>query len=106
MIRPVVHILLHVLVPAAVAKRWFGDDWRRSFALMLATMIVDVDHLLAEPIYAPNRCSVGFHPLHTWGPIAVYVGLCFHPKTRVIGVGLVIHMLLDGIDCGWMGFAG
>tara|TARA_B110000037_G_C16997167_1_gene455563 strand:+ start:483 stop:803 length:321 start_codon:yes stop_codon:yes gene_type:complete len=105
MIRSTAHILLHFIVPAAVAKRWFRGDWQRSFAIMIATMVVDLDHLLADPIYAPNRCSVSFHPLHTWGPIAIYASLCFHPKTRLVGLGLMIHMLLDGIDCIWMGLA-
>ena len=97
---------LHFVVPAAVAKRWFSDNWQRSFTIMIATMIVDLDHLLADPIYAPNRCSVGFHPLHTWGPIALYSALLLHQKTRLIGLGLIIHMLLDGVDCVWMGLAG
>ena len=106
MLRSILHLALHVAVPAAVAKRWYSDSWLRSFTIMMATMAVDLDHLLAEPIYAPNRCSIGFHPLHTWGPIIIYTALCLSPKTRLIGIGLVIHMILDGMDCVWMGFAG
>lgn len=66
---------------------------------MMATMLVDVDHLLASPIYDSTRCSIGFHPLHGFIPIAIYVIFCTIPKLRYIGVGLVIHMLLDTIDC-------
>ncbi len=66
---------------------------------MMATMAVDIDHLLAEPIYQADRCSIGFHPLHTLYPILLYVLLCLPVKTRAVGVGLVIHMLLDSIDC-------
>ena len=62
-------------------------------------MLVDLDHLLANPVYDAGRCSIGFHPLHSFFPIAIYVGLCFIPKTRLIGIGLVIHMILDSIDC-------
>ena len=36
-----------------------------------ATMLVDLDHLLATPLYNPDRCSLGFHPLHTTLPIIV-----------------------------------
>jgi hypothetical protein len=32
----------------------------------------------------------GFHPLHTWPAILVYVGLLYFPKTRLLGIGLVI----------------
>ncbi len=66
---------------------------------MLATMLVDLDHLLADPIYDPNRCSVGFHPLHSLPAVAVYVGMSLIPKLRLIGIGLVIHMALDSLDC-------
>ena len=60
------------------------------------------DHLLADPIYAPNRCSIGFHPLHTAPAIAVYAGLCVPKRTRLFGIGLIIHIVLDAIDCWWM----
>jgi len=66
---------------------------------MMATMLVDLDHLLASPIYDPARCSIGFHPLHSWLPMALYCLLISNPKTRLIGLGLVIHMLLDSLDC-------
>lgn len=84
---------------------------------MIATMAVDIDHLLAVPIYVPDRCSILFHPLHTAGPMVVY-GLMMlwplgvHLASRVInkrdaiigwlGAGLVIHMVLDALDCLWM----
>lgn len=66
---------------------------------MMATILVDVDHLLAIPIYDSLRCSIGFHPLHQFLAIAVYCVLCFIPKLRLIGIGLVIHILLDSFDC-------
>ncbi len=66
---------------------------------MMSTMLVDLDHLLADPIYDPARCSIGFHPLHGFIPIAIYGLLCLPPRTRLVGIGLVIHMLLDFLDC-------
>ena len=65
----------------------------------MAGMLIDIDHLLASPIYDAGRCSIGFHPLHTWFPIVIYVALTVHPKTRLIGIGLCIHIILDGLDC-------
>lgn len=67
--------------------------------LLIATMLVDLDHFLASPIYDATRCSINFHPLHQWLPIAAYCLLAVVPKTRIIGVGLVIHMFLDSVDC-------
>ena len=66
---------------------------------MMAAMLIDVDHLLAVPVYDPNRCSLGFHPLHGILPIALYAALCLHRRTRLVGLGLVIHIALDAIDC-------
>ncbi len=66
---------------------------------MLCGMLIDVDHLLANPIYDPGRCSIGFHPLHTWLPMIIYVALAAYPKTRLIGLGLSIHIALDALDC-------
>jgi len=71
----------------------------KSWLIMMATMAVDLDHLLAVPIYDPNRCSIGYHPLHSYYAIGLYVILLFFPKTRIVGVGLVIHMILDYLDC-------
>jgi len=93
------HIALHFLAPALIAVLFFPKLWRIAFVVMLATLLVDVDHLLADPIYEPNRCSIGFHPLHKLWFIFLYVTLCFIPKTRFVGIGLVIHMALDSMDC-------
>lgn len=99
------HLILHVVVPVLVAAVFYRDGWRRAALLMLATMIVDADHLLANPIYDPDRCSIGFHPLHTWPAIIVYVLLFALPRlpraVHLIGLGLLIHMALDAIDCGF-----
>ena len=102
MSRPILHLILHVLVPGAVARLAFADRWRRAWLLMLLTMVVDLDHLLATPVYDPDRCGIGFHPLHSSAAIGVYCILALIPASRVVGVGLLIHMLLDGIDCAFM----
>jgi len=64
-------------------------------------MLVDLDHLLANPIYDPNRCSIQFHPLHTYYAIVVYIAMLFTKKTRVIAIGLLMHMIADQLDC-WL----
>lgn len=74
----------------------------RAWLVMVSTMVVDLDHLLAHPIYDPNRISLGFHPLHAWALQPVYLLLAIWPRTRLVGLGLVLHMLLDGTDALWM----
>lgn len=110
------HILSHFAVPATVAWLVYRSGWQFAFAVLIGTMLVDVDHLLATPIYDPERCSIGFHPLHTWPAIAAYVGALSLPlaqagtldpatlskRGRVIhlaGLGLLIHMALDWSVC-------
>jgi hypothetical protein len=93
------HVVLHIAVPGLVAALLLRPRWIRAWVVMLATMIVDLDHLFATPVYDPGRCSIGFHPLHTALPIAAYAVLGAYRPTRLVGVGLLIHMTLDGIDC-------
>jgi hypothetical protein len=93
------HILLHFIVPLIIGTLFFKKNWRKAYLIMMATMLVDLDHLLATPIYDAARCSIGFHPLHTIIPIGIYVIASLFPKTRTIGIGLIIHMILDAIDC-------
>ena len=100
--RAMVHLLLHVLVPIVIALWFYRSRWRFAALIMIATMLVDLDHLLATPLYDPNRCSIGFHPLHTWIAILAYVLLLGFARTRLIGIGLLVHMALDGLDCAWM----
>ncbi len=69
---------------------------------MIATMLVDIDHLLASPIYSPNRCSINFHILHTYYAIGIYAVLFYFKKFRIISVGLLFHMFTDFIDCLFM----
>ncbi len=69
---------------------------------MIATMLVDLDHLLANPVFAPHRCSINFHVLHSYYAIGVYFILLYFKKLRIIAIGLLFHMLTDFIDCLFM----
>ncbi|NQV14274.1 hypothetical protein HQ531_02365 [bacterium] len=105
--RALLHIVAHFAIPALIAPslaKWFKPvrKWSYYWILMSATILIDLDHLIADPIYDPLRCSIGFHPLHTFWAVGIYLMLLIPEKTRVIAVGLLVHMLLDGIDCGMM----
>ena len=100
--RPFIHLTLHFIVPALVACKFYLNRWKWAFLVLVGTMVVDIDHLLADPVFDPNRCGVGFHPLHSYPAIVVYLGLLAIPKLRLVALGLVIHMALDGVDCVWM----
>lgn len=101
-----IHILLHVIVPFTTARLAGTEGWRSRFLWMLAGMVIDLDHLLADPIYDPDRCSIGFHPLHGWVAAAIYLALIAIPRwwTRAFGLGALWHLAVDYGDCvmqGW-----
>ena len=66
---------------------------------ILLSNFIDIDHLLAKPIYDPARCGINFHPLHSVYLLPLYILSLLHPKLRYVGVGIILHILLDWIDC-------
>lgn len=104
-LKPVVHYSLHFLAPGLIAFVFFRKEWKRAWLIMMATMVVDADHLLASPIFDSGRCSINYHPLHSYAAIAVYFMLLLFPKTRIIAVGLIFHMFTDWQDCHWHEFS-
>jgi len=94
-----IHIILHLAIPAAVARLAYADRLVKAWLLMMSAMLIDLDHLLANPIYDPHRCSIGFHPLHTIPAILVYSVCLFVPRLRLIAIGLLIHIGVDTSDC-------
>lgn len=102
MIQSVVHYGIHFVIPVIVALLFFKSNWKIAYLIMMATMVIDLDHLLAIPIFNTNRCSINFHPLHSYIAIAIYLILPFFKRTRLIGLGLMIHILADTADCLFM----
>ena len=101
MLQTIVHYSLHFIFPGLIAWTFFRKKWKKAWLIMIATMLVDLDHLLADPIFDPDRCSIGFHPLHSYYAIVVYIILLYFPKARIVAVGLLFHMLTDFQDCLW-----
>jgi len=101
MLQPIIHYSIHFGLPLSIAILFFKDYWLKAYAIMFLGMLIDLDHLLANPIFDPNRCSINFHPLHSYYAIGVYLILLLPKKTRLIGLGLVIHIIADSADC-WL----
>ena len=103
---PIIHYGFHFLMPFAIARLVFGRErWLVAAVLMIAANIIDADHLLATPIFDPNRCSIGFHPLHSW-PAAVGYGLALLVpswKVRAFALGCLWHLATDSLDCTLQG---
>jgi hypothetical protein len=101
MLQTIVHYGIHFLVPIIVALLCFRKNWKIAAFIMLCGIVIDLDHVLATPIFDPTRCSINFHPLHSYYAIGVYVFLFLLKKTRLIGLALLIHIIADQVDC-WM----
>jgi hypothetical protein len=95
-----IHYFLHFGFPLFFALVFFKKDWKKVYLILIATMLVDLDHLFADPIFQANRCSINFHFLHSYYAMLLYVVLLFFRRPfNIIGIGLLFHMFTDYIDC-------
>ena len=102
MLQSVLHYGIHFGLPLLIALFFFKNIWLKAYLILIAGIFIDLDHLLASPIFDANRCSINFHPLHTYYAMIIYVILTFFKKTRLIGLGLCIHIIADYVDCSFM----
>lgn len=99
MVRFIAHYGIHFIAPIFIAYYFYKENRFWICILLLLGIIIDLDHVLADPMFDPNRCSINFHPLHSYLAIAVYLILFIFKKTRVIGLALLLHILADTVDC-------
>lgn len=99
-LRTLVHYGLHFLFPLLLALVFYRKEWKKAYGLLLLTMLVDLDHLFATPIFDPHRGSIGFHLLHSYPLIGLYfLGLVLgRGWTRWVFFGLLLHMATDFQD--------
>ncbi|MDG1462000.1 MAG: DUF6122 family protein [Gammaproteobacteria bacterium] len=100
--RHIIHYGCHLLLPFFLAYCFWKEHWRQAGMIMLATMLIDLDHLLADPMFDANRCSINFHSLHTAWAATAYGLLLAVPswKWRAVGLGCLLHLVADALDCG------
>jgi hypothetical protein len=79
-------------------------NWIRAGLVIAAGNLIDLDHLLANPIFDPNRCSIGFHLLHGWEAAVIYLLMLGVPKwwVRAFALGALWHLAVDYGDCVMM----
>ena len=94
-----IHYGLHFVFTAFIAYLFYKKEWKKVYFIFLLAMLIDLDHLLANPIFDANRCSINFHPLHTYYAIGIYIIGLFFKKTRIVALGLLLHIFADFVDC-------
>ena len=93
-----------LLLPAFLArvrclKQLENFDIEPQFVMFLH-LVNQYSKKLSNPIYQADRCSINFHPLHSYYAIALYFIMSFFRKPfNIIGIGLVLHMISDFTDC-------
>ena len=103
MFRFLMHYGIHFLVPIGIAFFFYKEHKIKIAIILLAGIVIDLDHLFANPIFDPMRCSINFHPLHSYWAVLIYVLMLFIKKTRIWGVAFLIHMMADMVDCLFIG---
>lgn len=52
--RNILHYGCHFLVPVLFAWLFWRQHWKAAAMIMIATMVMDADHLLADPVFDPT----------------------------------------------------
>ena len=99
MVRFIAHYGIHFIVPLFIAFYFYKENRFWVAIILLSGILIDIDHVVAHPMFDPNRCSINFHPLHSYWAITFYVILFMFKRTRVIGLALLLHILADTVDC-------
>ncbi len=101
------HAIIHILSYGTIwliALYFLKPKWRSKESLIIFVSIflasvIDIDHVLATPIYDPLRCSIGFHPLHSYWILPLYLAGTLFQKTRWFCLGVITHLTVDAIAC-------
>ena len=104
-LQPILHYGGHWLAPFLIAALLWNQNWRRAGLVIASANLIDLDHLLADPIFDPDRCSIGFHLLHGWEAALAFTFMLAVPRwwCRAFGVGALWHLAVDYGDCMMQG---
>lgn len=100
-LQPLLHYGGHWLAVFVIAAILWRERWLRAGAVLASANLIDLDHLLADPVFDPERCSIGFHALHGWEAALVYLLMLGAPRwwIRALGLGALWHLAVDYGDC-------
>lgn len=97
--KALLHYGIHLLLPVVIGFIFYRERPLEASLILLGGLLIDLDHLLASPIFDPWRCSINFHPLHSYWAIVIYTVLLLFRKSRIFGIALMIHIFADLTDC-------
>ncbi len=96
------HLAIDALVALGLDKSGVLKITTLDWILIFASNLVDIDHLWSRPIYKAGRNSFKTHFIHkNWLVVsAVAILMLFWRPLIFLGVGLILHFVLDLIDVG------
>ncbi len=94
-----IHIISNLVLIAIISFFDKKTPFKKIFLLVILSNFIDLDHIVANPVYDPSRCSINFHPLHSWYLFPVYLVGIFLKKYKYLFYGIILHLILDKIDC-------
>ena len=91
LIKPLIHYAFHFIVPVFIARALFKDNWVKAYLLMLATTLIDLDHLVASPIFAASylmakRLSFKESSMVIVGMLSLFVSMAQIPMVLLVWV--------------------
>lgn len=95
----IIHLIANVILYFIIIKTQKGVSAKFVAISVFASHLIDIDHLLANPLYDPNRCSINFHPLHSWYMFPIYIIGSVYGKYKYFFWAVLVHLGLDLIDC-------
>ncbi len=65
--------------------------------LVIGANLIDLDHLFSRPIYHPRRNPFKVHFFHrNWKWVTAFsIGMLFLPAIFFLGIGILVHFILD-----------
>lgn len=93
------HIAVNLAVFVLLIQTKIVDPNYADLTLIICSNLIDLDHLLSKPVYHPKRNPFTTHLIHKKFKfiVAFSLLLIFFRPLMFLGVGLLLHLLLDYI---------
>ena len=62
----IIHYGMHFIVPLGIAYFFFPVQWKKAYGILLLTMLVDLDHVFADPLFDPG--SKAYEAYYAYNP--------------------------------------
>jgi hypothetical protein len=92
------HVAANLVVFGGLSLTALSPDGT-DLILLISSNLIDLDHLFSKPIYHPRRNPFVTHPIHRHYCVVICVSLALllYRPLMFLGIGVLVHFLLDYI---------